>query len=252
MKSSSYTADRFWPKFLDDLLTAQARVLILSPFLGAWRTKMFVKKTRGLISKGVTICTFIQEPPEWSATTASTDVETAYDLAEVRLLIELLRSSGVHVNLLKKVHAKLAVIDESVLWEGSLNILSHVNAAEQMRRFEQRSEVAAVLEAHKLDSCHECAANHAKYATAAHEGSLSKVGQLIRKQRLQLGLSQRSLASSCGLPHSRISQIEAGGNITFGTLFQIMEGLQLEIVLAPKLYVPSLTRLLSQLTERQS
>ena len=46
---------------------------------------------------------------------------------------------GINIILLKgNHHRKLAIIDRSILWEGSLNILSFSNSQEIMRRIEDK------------------------------------------------------------------------------------------------------------------
>jgi hypothetical protein len=49
-------------------------------------------------------------------------------------LIDSLRASGCTVELRSRMHEKLAMIDERVLWHGSLNILSHRDTTESMLR----------------------------------------------------------------------------------------------------------------------
>jgi hypothetical protein len=49
--------------------------------------------------------------------------------------IRILRDSGVKVYFFNDMrHRKLAIIDQQILWEGSLNILSQVLSKEIMRR----------------------------------------------------------------------------------------------------------------------
>ncbi len=55
------------------------------------------------------------------------------------------------------------------------------------------------------------------------------IGAVI-KQRHDLNLSQRDLASACGLPHSSIARIESGRNVpNLTTLLKIVKALNLEV-----------------------
>ena len=45
---------------------------------------------------------------------------------------------------MKGIHQKVAIIDDRICWEGSLNILSFANSRELMRRFESRIEAQAI------------------------------------------------------------------------------------------------------------
>jgi len=49
-------------------------------------------------------------------------------------VIEQMRAIGVEVIERRRMHQKVAIIDRSIAWEGSLNILSHNDSNEQMRR----------------------------------------------------------------------------------------------------------------------
>ena len=43
------------------------------------------------------------------------------------------------------MHHKIAIIDDSIAWEGSLNILSHWGSGEHMRRFGDEGVVEEIL-----------------------------------------------------------------------------------------------------------
>ncbi len=55
---------------------------------------------------------------------------------EASFVVEALRESGVVVIQRSKMHQKIALIDRKIAWEGSLNILSHRDTGEHMRRIE--------------------------------------------------------------------------------------------------------------------
>jgi phosphatidylserine/phosphatidylglycerophosphate/cardiolipin synthase-like enzyme len=58
---------------------------------------------------------------------------------------------GVSVTLLKgNHHRKLAIIDRSITWEGSLNILSQNNSMEIMRRIEDKKTTEDLMKFLKL------------------------------------------------------------------------------------------------------
>ncbi len=49
--------------------------------------------------------------------------------------IEILRASGAKVKLCSDMrHRKIAIIDNEIVWEGSLNMLSHSDSKELIRR----------------------------------------------------------------------------------------------------------------------
>lgn len=48
-------------------------------------------------------------------------------------------------------HRKLAILDRSILWEGSLNILSQIRSREIMRRFEEKDTAQEMFQFLKLE-----------------------------------------------------------------------------------------------------
>jgi hypothetical protein len=61
------------------------------------------------------------------------------------IVIEQLRRIGCKVVERQSMHQKVAIMDNTVLWEGSLNILSHQESGEQMRRFEGNATVEEII-----------------------------------------------------------------------------------------------------------
>ena len=64
---------------------------------------------------------------------------------QAEVVIGQLRSIGAHVVEYPSMHQKVAIIDNSIAWEGSLNILSHRDTGEQMRRFEGTSAIEEII-----------------------------------------------------------------------------------------------------------
>jgi len=68
---------------------------------------------------------------------------TSAEQAEV--VIEQLLSMVVKVIQRSNMHQKIAILDNEIAWEGSLNILSHRDTEEHMRRFEGQSAIEIVF-----------------------------------------------------------------------------------------------------------
>lgn len=64
--------------------------------------------------------------------------------------------------------------------------------------------------------------------------AVSKIVGAMIKQRHNLNLSQRELASLCGLPHSSVARIESGKTTpNLSTLLKIFEHLGLSLIVQP-------------------
>ncbi len=249
-----FTAEEFWPAFERDIMRTRSHIIIQSPFITARRLKLLSRNIRTLTAQGITVCVFAQEPRGWAAEGSALDTEALFTRQELKMAIEMLQSWEVHVNLRRGIHAKLAVIDGGILWEGSLNILSHASTQEHMRRWEGRQEIREAIEKHALLACSQCKINHLFYGTVDDNSErLVSLGRLLKMRRKLLQLSQRDLATKCGFPHTRISKIESSGrNITVNTLFHIADELELEPLMIPRSFVPSVVKFLQKSADRPS
>jgi len=243
MTSQSYAADEFWQKFTADLERAKAHVVIQSPYLHGRRLAYLAKCLRELTARGVVVCVYIQRPTNWHRPENELSPDALYSRQELKVGIQLLQSWNIHVNLRPKIHGKLATIDEQILWEGSLNILSHHDAPENMRRLESSCETKAIIEKHALHQCAVCTTNLSNYFLAPSHPN--KLGELLAKQRCDFDISQRRLAAKCGVPPIQIRRIESRKSRSFDIVLQVS---QLDHLLVPQIWTLSVVNLLQQLS----
>jgi hypothetical protein len=121
---SLFSEQSFYPVFLEDLRNAKEEIIILSPFVSIKRSGQFMELFRALVHRGVKIRAYTR-PPRGQVN------DFALNAAEV---IEQMRAIGAEVIERWRMHQKVAIIDRKIAWEGSLNILSHRDSGEQMRR----------------------------------------------------------------------------------------------------------------------
>lgn len=134
-----------------------------------------------------------------------------------------------------RAHQKFAIIDGTKLREGSLNIFSHRDNAEHMRRFDSRYEADRVTKLHHLDECFECEVLKAKYFVSAPDVELQKqmIGHAIRSHRKVQNYSLRDLSATSGVTHQRISQIENAKFLSkIDPLFELFNALGLRLIVA--------------------
>lgn len=133
-KSSLFDQDTFYNSFLKDISKAKSLVLIESPFITEKRLALFIPIFKKLIKRGVRIV----------INTKPTEEHNPLLQDQVLESIGLMQTIGVEVYMTVGHHRKLAVIDKSILWEGSLNILSQYDSCEVMRRI-ANDELAAYM-----------------------------------------------------------------------------------------------------------
>ena len=114
----------FYKAFDKDLLLAKDEVIIECPFITTRRINELLPTLTRLRKRGVPITINTRNPIEH-------DVE--YE-AQALDSIAVLQSLDVRVLYTAKHHRKLAVIDKTIVWNGSLNILSQNDSCEIMWR----------------------------------------------------------------------------------------------------------------------
>jgi len=136
-----YTERNFWAKFFQDVKRSQQRLIILSPFLSVRRSSTFMDYFRAMKGRGIDIRVY----------TRPRNQQTGEMANQADIVVDQLRSIGVSVVEKDRMHQKVAIIDDTIAWEGSLNILSHKDTGEHMRRFEGLSTVEEIIRNLDLD-----------------------------------------------------------------------------------------------------
>ena len=122
--TAAFSEEGFYSAFSRDLDSAARSIVIFSPFMtergtGRWADVLHHKLREGCKIRVVT------RPPKGHGDIGAQSVAT---------LITALRSMGVAVDIREDMHEKVAVIDDAIVWHGSLNILSHRDTSESMLR----------------------------------------------------------------------------------------------------------------------
>ena len=130
-----FTERNFWAQFFQDLKVVKDRLIILSPFLAVRRSSVLMNYFQSMRDRGIDIRIF----------TRPKNQQTGKMVEQADIVIEQLRRIGCKVIEKRSMHQKVAILDNTVLWEGSLNILSHQESGEQMRRFEGTATVEEII-----------------------------------------------------------------------------------------------------------
>ena len=122
--SRLYDNETFYKSFILDLRRANHSVYIESPFITTKRTGMLLTMLRQARQRGIQITVNTWPPNEHDGKY----IDQAYKA------VQDMQSIGITVLYTVKHHRKIAIIDDEILWEGSLNILSQSDSCELMRR----------------------------------------------------------------------------------------------------------------------
>ena len=125
LTSHLYDEKAFYRAFLQDLRKAKRNIVIESPYLTENRVNYFMPLLGQLRKRKIGIRVNTRHPGLHSPL-MQTQAEKA---------LRILGSNQIQVYTYRdQRHWKLAAIDKTILWEGSLNILSHSRSREIMRR----------------------------------------------------------------------------------------------------------------------
>lgn len=127
LTSQLYSQDDFYPAFLKDLAKCQSEVIIECPFITSRRLKTLLPILVKLKARKVRVAINTRDPRTH---------DEGYHQNDAHEAISKLQHIGVQVLYTGNHHRKVAILDRSILYEGSLNILSQNDSCEMMRRIE--------------------------------------------------------------------------------------------------------------------
>jgi len=121
-----FNKDNFLPVFNQDILTAMKEIVIVSPFIRKRRTHQMVQNLK--ISTGKKLRVIVVTRPK--------EEFPRKDHAAMQRTLDLLTDSGVSVVFKSNIHQKFAIMDQKVVWYGSINLLSYGSAQESIMRID--------------------------------------------------------------------------------------------------------------------
>jgi hypothetical protein len=136
-RSDLLTENEFYSAFASDLERAESRVILYTPFIGKTRWPWVEPLIATLRERRIAVYV-LHKPlsdPEWKQA----------DPKFGQTVFQRLEAIGVTLIPISGVHAKTIVIDDRVVYEGSLNWASQTRSYEHMWRFESR-DMAALVE----------------------------------------------------------------------------------------------------------
>ncbi len=125
----------FLPVYSNDIVNAAREILIVSPFVTKRRTLQMLKYLEAALENKVRVVV-VTRP-----------VEDYKDRDKVALesTINLLKNAGIRVVTKSNIHQKFAVMDQRILWYGSINLLSFGGAEESIMRLNSPNIVIELI-----------------------------------------------------------------------------------------------------------
>lgn len=139
---TAYNQTTFYPAFLQDMKNAKTRIVIFSPFVSRKRVETLLKDFYQIARKGVPIYVITRKAPK---------NDVIDDLIGNNVHV-IFASKNFGFEEFEKFHFKLAIVDNSVIYYGSLNILSQVESAESMIAIRTKKAVSLLVRSFGIDS----------------------------------------------------------------------------------------------------
>ncbi len=140
-ESGLYNQETFYRTFINDVNHAKRRVIIESPFITFNRIEQLMPILQKLVRRGVMVVVNTKPFEEHDGLMQDMSRES----------VEKLQDMGARVIMTVGHHRKLAIVDDAILWEGSLNILSQNDSCEFMRRIHSEQATGQMLRFLRLD-----------------------------------------------------------------------------------------------------
>ncbi len=131
-----YDGRSFLPVFYNDIDTAGHEIIIVSPFMRKSRITKMLKKLAPIVQSGVSV-TAVTRPPENFP---------EVDRKTVEANATLLTDAGITVKYRSGFHQKFTVIDNRIIWYGSVNFLSFGSNEESIMRLESQDIAEQLLD----------------------------------------------------------------------------------------------------------
>lgn len=119
----------FLPVYSNDITSAVREIIIVSPFVTKKRSLQMLKTLEIALSHRVKVIV-VTRPIE--------DFQSK-DIIALRETLNILDSTGISMVYKSNIHQKFAVVDQKIVWYGSINLMSFGSAEESIMRLESHN-----------------------------------------------------------------------------------------------------------------
>ena len=130
MKSASpdiiFDKDNFLPVFSHDITCAKKEILIVSPFVRKRRTLQMIQHLKIAVDNKTRVIVITRPIEDFKEK----------DRIVLKRTLDLLKNNSIRVVFKTNIHQKFAIIDQKIVWYGSINLLSYGSAQESIMRIE--------------------------------------------------------------------------------------------------------------------
>ena len=134
---SFYDGDGYWGPFLNDVSSSKKRVVISGRIIGRTKLSKLVSAFMRIQERGVRIYLVTLSPDSPSLPSHLKDHQ--------KTMVDSLSSSGIHILTKEASAGNYAIIDDSLVWYGSVNLLSGGKQEDTIMRTENQEAAQELL-----------------------------------------------------------------------------------------------------------
>ena len=131
-----FDIDSYEKVYAKDLLEANKEIIISSPGLNHARVDAFVKLIKHRQEDGVKLTVITLNPEGYPEE----------KIKDTKRLVEILKNCGVRIKLQEHMHEHFAIIDDEIVWYGSMNLLSRAKVDDNLMRVKSKEAAQELLE----------------------------------------------------------------------------------------------------------
>lgn len=121
-----YDKNNFLAVFINDVMNSARQVVVVSPFVSKQRAVFMMKQLESVLQKNGKVI----------IVTRPVDDFKEKDRAALQEVFDLLKTPGADLIARSHIHLKFAVVDQRIVWYGSINLLSFGSAEENIMRID--------------------------------------------------------------------------------------------------------------------
>ena len=130
-----FDKSNFLPVYSNDILAAKREIMIVSPFVTKRRTLQMMQQLEIALRNRVRVIVVTRPTGDFGEK----------EPTGLQGILDMLQNAGVNVVFRSHIHQKFALIDQKVVWYGSINLLSFGSAEESIMRLESPNIAAELL-----------------------------------------------------------------------------------------------------------
>ena len=131
-----YDMETYYPVYEKDFLETNNKVIISSPGMNRVKVHSFIKIIQKHQERGIKFTVITLNPESYPENRIETTKE----------LVGMLTNVGINVRLKEHMHEHYAVIDDSIVWYGSMNLLSQIKEDDNIIRVDNKEVATELME----------------------------------------------------------------------------------------------------------